>query len=289
VTAHPRVCLVCRHALPAGAPCHDAAHEVVDVESAGRDRLVEEVWGDRSDQLAMMRARGRRSQRAATAGISTGIAAGIGVAVLIGPFRPLILAGGVLAGAIAAGLAGAIRGGASDLRFPRPAAELPEPPPFARGVVVDAADEARSPASGLWCAAWAIELTLARPGGARVVLRDAATAALSIELDGGARARVPAGPWRPAGGLVPLLDVDEHAIAAHVRGIDPRHADDDPLAPLQHDAVHEALLMVGDRVELHGAWEPIPDERRASDPLYRDAPPSVLVPLGWPSLRRARA
>jgi hypothetical protein len=288
VTAHPRLCLVCRHALAPGAECDLPGHQAVDVDGDGRARLVETVWGDRAQQLAMMRARSRRSQRAATAGVSTGVAAGIGIAVLIGPYRPLILAGGVLAGAIAGGLASAVTRRDGDMRLPFAAAALPEPAAFARGVIVDAGEDQRSPASGLWCAGWALELTLSRPGGPRVVLRDAATAALSIHLDGGARARVPAGPWRPAGGLVPLLDTDEPTVLAHVRTIDPHHQDEDMLAPFQHDAVHEALLMVGDRVELYGTWEPIPDDRRDADPLYRDAPPSVLIPSGWPSLRRAR-
>lgn len=288
MTGPGRVCLTCRHVVPARQPCAIPEHDVVDLDDEGRARLVEAVWGDRGQQLALMRARSRRSQRAATAGVSTGVAAGIGIAVLIGPYRPLILAGGVLAGAIAAGLAGVVRRADRDTRFPLAAAALPEPAPFARGVVVDADDDRRSPASGLWCAGWAIELTLARPGGLRVVLRDAATSALAIQLDGGARARVPAGPWRPAGGLVPLLDVDEPGVLAHLRGIDPRHREEDDLAPFQHDAVHESLLMVGDRVELHGSWEPVPGEPRAGDPLYRDAPPSVLIPVGWPALRRAR-
>jgi hypothetical protein len=289
VTARPRICLACRQALAPGVACDLAGHEAVALDADGRARLIEAVWGDRAQQLAMMRARSRRSQRAATAGVSTGVAAGIGIAVLIGPYRPLILAGGVLAGAIAGGLASTVSRRDGDMRVPYAAAALPEPPPFARGVIIDAGDDVRSPASGLWCAGWALELTLSRPDGPRVVLRDAATAALSIQLDGGARARVPAGPWRPAGGLVPLLDTDEPTVLAHVRTIDPQHRDDDMLAPFQHDAVHEALLMVGDRVELHGTWEPIPDDRRASDPLYRDAPPSVLIPTGWPSLRRTRA
>jgi hypothetical protein len=289
VSGPGRVCLVCRHAVPGDLPCDPPEHEVVALSDTGRARLVEAAWGDRRQQLALMRAGEVRNRRAAAAGVVTGVAAGAGIAVFLGPYRPLILAGGVLAGGIAAALTGAVHGRDQDARFPRAAAALPAPAPFARGVIVDAGDDLRSPASGLWCAAWAIELTLARPGGPRVVFRDAAAAGLEIHLDGGARARVPAGPWRPAGALVPLLDVDEHALLAHLRDVDPRHRDDDPVAPFQHDAVHESLLMVGERVELHGAWTPVPDDRRGAEPLYRDAPPTLLVPAGWPSLRRAPA
>jgi len=279
-----RLCLACRHPV-SDAGCDHADHEVITLDTAGRERLLEAVWGDRDTRGGLRHARYRRAQRAAAAGTTSGVAAGVGITVLLGPSPPLVTAGGLFVAAVVGGLAGVVRGSDDDARFPRAAAPVATAATFATGTVVDAGDDERSPASALWCAAWAIELTLSRPGGPRAVFRDAWCAGLEIALDDGARARVAAGPWRPAGQLVPLLDVDEIAIHAHIRLTDPDHQPHEPLAPFHHDAVHEALLHVGDRVELRGAWEPIPDER-AADALYRVAPPSVLVPVGWPTLRR---
>jgi len=279
-----RVCIACRH--PVSETCDLPAHEVVTLDAAGRERLLDAVWGDRDTRLGLRLARHRRTQRAAAAATS-GVAASAGISVLIGPSIPLIAAGGLFVAAVAATMSGVVRGSDDDLRFPLAAAPRPDTPVFASGTIVDAGDDQRSPASGLWCAAWAIELALSRRDTPRAVFRDAWCAGLEIALDGGARARVAPGPWRPAGPLVPLLDIDELALDAHVRRIDPAHQPHDPIAPFHHDTVAEELLHVGDRVELRGAWAPVPDD--AADPaLYRDAPPTVLVPLGWPALRRAR-
>jgi hypothetical protein len=283
------LCLACRHPVPDGGGCDQPGHQAVRLDEAGRPHLLTAVWGDPDLRRRHHGARTRRGRRAATAGVGSGVIAGLAMGVTVGPSRPLILVTGLLVGAVAGGFAGMVRRGDDDAGVPHPAAALPEVPPFARGTVIDAGDDGRSPASGVWAAAWAIELTVMRPGGARVVFRNAWCAGLELALDDGARARVPAGPWRPSGGLVPLLDVDELGVLAHLRRIDPQHHDQDELTPFRHDAVHEALISVGDRVELGGAWHPTIDDRdRVVAPLYREAPPSVLVPAGWPVLRRTR-
>lgn len=280
-----RICLACRHLAPVACDLPD--HETVALDAAGRARLVEAVFGDRDQRAAHLGERLRRHRRAAAAASSSGIAAGAAIGLLVAPWKPVIVAGGVFVGGVVGVLAGVVRRGGPEAGFPRPAVDVPAPPPFARGTIVDAGDDLRSPASGVWCAAWSIALTIARPGGPRVVFRDARTTELAIALDGGARARVPAGPWRPAAPLVPLLDVDDLAIHAHLRAVDPAYAEHDESSPFHHDGADEALLQLGDRVELCGAWHPAPDDQ-ARDALYRDPAATIYLPSGWPALRRAR-
>jgi hypothetical protein len=288
-----RVCVACRHPLPRDVPCDQPGHEVVDLDPAdelaglARDILIEQTWGPRAEQVRRRQLIVRRRQRTTAAGLSAGgitsvlaIAAGAG---------PLFYVAGAVAGLVAATAAAIVQPHREDLRFPIAAAALPALPHFAAGTIVDAGDDLRSPASGLYAAGWAVQLTLARPGGPRVVFRDAATSGLEIELDGGERARVPFGPWRPGGALLALRELDEPDVNAYLRRIDASYRPQDPFAPFHHDAVHEELLHVGDRVELFGTWHAVPDPQAGDDPLYRDAPATVRVPIGWPTLRRLRA
>jgi hypothetical protein len=277
-----RICLACRH--PVGERCELEGHEVVDLDARGRERLIGEVWGDRETR-AELRARSRAGRRALGAGGTAGVATAAGLWVLVGAAPPLMIMGGLFAAASIGGFAGLVRRTHEDPRFPRAAVPRPASARFAVGTIVDAGEDERSPASGLWCAAWAIELSVSRRDGARTVFRDAWCAGLEILVDGGARARVAPGPWRPAGALVPLADWDDLAIEKHLRGVDPAYDVHDELAPFHHDAVAEMLLRVGDRVALCGAWTPAPDDR-GDESLYRDAPATALVADGWPALGR---
>ncbi len=279
-----QLCLTCRQVVVAGA-CDPPDHQLITLDAAGRERLDTAMRGSRAERLLLEHRRARRSQRIGGVGGVAALAASL-VTVLSVPSRELALLVGGAIGLLGAGVTSLI-----DRRPQRRvvgAVDRPPAPPFARGTIVAArGDDLRSPASGLWCAGWALELSQGSSDAGATVLRDATTAGLDIRLDGGARARVPAGPWHPAGELVTLLDLDELALTAHLRVIDPRHRGDDPLEPLHHDVVHEALLHVGDRVELCGAWRPVPDDRADGDPsLYRDAPATVLIPSRWPTLRR---
>lgn len=235
--------------------------------------------------MRQVRLHKRRSRVTAAAGVSSGTAAAIISAIAVGPSQPLMVAVGAFVGSVAMGVSMIVQPRPDDETFPRAAAAPPPACPFARGKIVAAESDLQSPASGLWVAAWSIALTLTRRDGPRVVFRDAATTAITIELDDGTRARALAGPWRAAGELVPLLDVDDAAMTSHLREVDPAYEPHDALAPFRHDTVHELLLRVGDRVELCGGWEPVPDGEQA---MYRDVAPSTLRPVAWPAMRRTR-
>lgn len=286
--AHRRICLRCRAAMPEHARCDLPGHDTVVLDAAGRARLVEAVWGDRARRDEVARARARHRRVRASGGLAGGMIAGVAT-VVVAPAQLLVwgtaLAGAAVGSVVADALA---RGGAgASAGVPLVAEAPPVGAPRGRARIVRAPDLA-SPASDVWCAAWAIELWGTWRGEARLMLRDAWTDGLELELDGGGRARVPAGPWRPAGELVTLVDTDERALDEHLRAIDPDHQPEAELDPLHHDAVHEAVLQVGDHVELCGAWRPELAAPMGEDGLYRDAPPTVLVPDGWPVLRRLR-
>ncbi len=282
-----RVCLQCRSAMPDDVACDLPGHDAVVLDDAGRSRLIAAVWGDRERRQRLLRARDRHRRTRATGGTIGGLVAGIATVVIV-PSR-LLGVGAALAGAaIGSMLISVATGRGDDGAVPLPADEPPAVPPRARATIVSA-DEACSPASEIWCAAWAIELWGVWRGQPRLMLREAWTDGLELRLDGGGRARVPAGPWRPEGELVMLVDTAEGALTEHLRAIDPRHDPDDELDPLRHDSVRETLLQVGDRVELSGDWRPeLEQGARRDDPLYREAPATALVPEGWPVLRRLR-
>ncbi|MCA9675019.1 MAG: hypothetical protein KC464_08295, partial [Myxococcales bacterium] len=286
-----RVCLRCRAAMPVDAACDLPDHDSVIVDDDGRRRLVEATYGDRERRLRLLRARNHRQQKVATGGAIAGVVGGAAT-ILLEPSRTLIMGGALLGGALGAAISAAIAGrrdaGAS---LPLDADVPAVPPRFAGATIVSALD-LPSPASDVWCAAWSIELVQQQGGQERVVLRDAWTDGLELTLDGGVRARIPAGPWRPAAGLIGLVDTDERELIDHLRAIDRQHDPDGELAPFRHELVREALLQVGDRVELYGTWQPtlLDDPPDASEPgPYRDAPATVLVPVGWPVLARRRA
>jgi hypothetical protein len=271
--------------MPDDARCDQPGHEAVVLDGDGRARLIDAVWGDRERRQRLVRARDRHRKAMATGGAIGGAIAGV-ASVLALPSR-LFAAGATLAGAtIGAAVADVIAGRAPDDAMPLVAADPGPAPPRARATIASAPD-LTSPASDVWCAAWAIELWGMWRGKPRLMLRDAWTDGLDLALEGGGKARVPAGPWRPGGGLIVLVDTDERALSEHLRAIDARHDPDHELDPFRHDSVRESLLQVGDRVELCGAWRPevIPGDAR-DEPLYRDAPATILVPDGWPVLRR---
>lgn len=284
---HRRVCLQCRAAMPDDVACDRPGHEAVVLDAGGRARLIDAVWGDHERRQRLIRARDRHRKAMAVGGAIGGTIAG--VATVLALPSGLLATGATLAGAtVGAAVADVIAGRAPDDAMPLVAAD-PGPAPSQGRATITSAPDLSSPASDVWCAAWAIELWGTWRGRPRLMLRDAWTDGLELDLEGGGKARVPAGPWRPGGELVVLVDTDERALSEHLRAIDERHDPDHELDPFRHDGVREALLQVGDRVELCGAWRPELQPGDAHhDPLYREAPATVLVPDGWPVLRRIR-
>jgi hypothetical protein len=275
------VCLECRTAFMSGGRCEGEAHITVSLAHQ-RAALIEAVWGDFRHQVEAVRrvyvARARAFQSTA-AGVGLGIAAGL----VLGA-GPLSLVAAMTGGAVFLSALTGRRARRSPPQHPRGAQPLPPLTPFARGRI-RAAEGLDSPASGLACAAWAIELRYDATFGSRVMLRAGETAGLEIALDNGERVRIPAGSLRLVQPLPQLADHDVAELEDWLRQVDPARALAGELCPaIPFNVIGEDLLQVGDRVELFQQYEP--SVLGSGGGLYRESPATILVPRGVATLRR---
>lgn len=275
------VCLQCRVALPPGGRCEDPAHVSITLPQQ-RAALVAHVWGDLNHQVEALRRvyRARVGTLQSTA-IGIGAGLGLGLAAGLGSLATLAVATGA---SMALSRLTEHRARSSAPVHPRGAEPVPPALPFARGRI-RAAPGTVSPASRGECAAWALELRYEAAFGSRVMLRAAATGGLDIELESGARARIAAGPIRTLHGLPQLPDYSVAELEAYLRSVDPGRSIMGELCPaIPFNVIGEDLLQVGDRVELYQSFEPAVFGGGAA--LYREAPATILVPRGVPTLRR---
>ncbi len=276
------VCLECRTAFLGGGRCDGRAHTTVNLASE-RGALIEAVWGDFRHQIEAVRrvyvARARAFQSTA-AGVGLGVVAGL----VLGA-GPIAVVAAMTGGAVmVSALAGRTARRAPPVH-PRGAAPLPPLTPFARGRI-RAAEGVTSPASGLECAAWALELRYDASFGSRIMLRAGETGGMDIALDSGDRARIPAGSLRLVQTLPQLADHDVAELEDWLRSIDPARSIAGELCPaIPYNVIGEDALQVGDRVELYQAYEP-QVLAGGSAALYRDAPATILMPRGIATLRR---
>jgi len=286
----PAICLACRAVYPAGWVCDAGGlHEVVSlVTPAGRKALVEAVWGDedvRRHGLREVERHTRRQFQLAAVGLVTGAG---GVMLALPGASAVALLGG-LAGAAVGHLGGYLAARRATPIYPRGATAPAATAPAARGRL-RASASVDSPASATPCAAWAIELRFEGVWGERVMLRAGGTGGFDVALDSGERARVEAGPIRIAGGMSQLGDVETAELDRYLRELDPGAGRTEPFPPIPYNVVAEQTVMAGDRVELLGELEPsivggAGGAGPGAGPLYRDAPATVLIPRGLPTLR----
>ena len=244
-----------------------------------RAALVDAVWSTAAVRQALLADALRTTpQRTRVAALSAMISAGAGLVGSL-PFAGVVVVG------VVGGLIGAAAGRRGrQVLLPASATTLPALPRYAAGRI-QAANEIIAPGSGELCAAWAIELRVEGRWSARTTLRVGATAGLELVLDGGARVAVPAGPLWIAGDLAQLGDVED-SLEELLRAIDPLRADrHDPWPLFPFNVVVERAMHVGDRVEVLGELTPAVVAGGAAV-LYRDAPSTVLAPVGVPTLRR---
>ncbi|MEZ4360697.1 MAG: hypothetical protein R3B48_10985 [Kofleriaceae bacterium] len=279
-----RVCLDCRTTFIDGDRCEGEQHRTVALVG-GRQALVEAVWGEPHGQVEAvtgLRAAHARALRVTATGLSVGAISGLVVGL-----GPLALLGAVVAGAAAGSALSSYRSRRAPPTHPRGAAPWPELTPFARGRI-RAAELASSPASGLECAAWGIELRCHDAVlGARVMLRAGWTGGMAIALDNGEQVRIREGTIRIVGDLPQLADYDVAELETWLRAVDPGRAIGTELCPpILYNVIGETSLHVGDRVELFQGYEP--EVVAGSGALYRDAPATILVPRTVATLRRIR-
>ena len=287
VAERTSICLACRTALAPGESC-DAGegHAVASLASdAGREALVRAAWGPPEARVAEARAALHAEHAVALLAIF-GFVVGLCALWLILPgVGPVHLLGAALSMAIFWGggnLALARRGAA----FPVGAPPLPAPEEGRIGLGGVALGEPAlvSPASGLTCLAFAVELHFIGYWGDRVMLRDAVTCGFDVLLDDGRIARVPPGRVRLVGPMRQVVDADNLALERYLERIDLQHEAGGAFDPLRYNVVSELLLVRGDPVELVSRFEPEPSGRAPAG-HYREAAPAVWVPRGTPVLR----
>jgi len=169
------------------------------------------------------------------------------------------------------------------------------PPPHLRtfeGVVRRRDGIQLAPFSGRRCLAFGVLFThLTSVWRSAVTLRDAVAVEFDIELNDGSTVRVPGGRVRLSLRATETIRPRARALREYLAEVDPLHARSEGLQPYPFQRVGEVLVRPGQRVEIRGTFEPMPDPSVAERGLsYRAAPPTILVATGTPWLRpRGRA
>ena len=275
------LCLTCRTALVAGAPCDlGDDHVVVSlVDPIGREAALTATWGDPEVRDAITRTR-HGTARSKVAAVVGGAAGAVMLSVPVIESMGLAVIGALLGGGIGwAASLGATR------RTWHPAGGVPVVTDVGRGGgrrgEVVGSCELVGPASGTECVAWALELRDESARGQRVMLRDAETAGFDLHLEGGGLARIPAGRIRLVGVIQQQIDVDEAALTDHLARLLPGHERQQGTTgdPFHANVIYEQIVLPGDNLELVSVFEPTPSPR-ADPALYRDAPATHLRPRG---------
>ena len=291
------VCLTCRTALFPGEACDgDLAHEVVMLDrSDGRQQLVEAAWGP----LEV-----RRREAPPPIPSERAMALMLMVAVVLVSIGVALALPGATAGPlhfIAAAVVMTLFGGGVHLLTTRHRDAFPvggrhllgdggagdvEPTSLALGMrgVATGHSALESPATGSECLAFAVELHLVGYWGDSVMYRDAVTCGFDILLSDGRIARVPAGRVRLIAPMRQVIDVENAALEAYLRGVDPQHEPSSVLDPLRFNVVTEATLLLGDHVELLSRFEPEVNVK-AAPTGYREPASTLLAARGLPILR----
>jgi len=287
------ICIDCRTLLAEGERC-DAGHRhrVVSLKSPeGRGALLDEVWGPPS-----VRRRAMQLAKAGGGGLTFGsvfdgctacdactTGGDLGEFAVIVAGIMLIAAVVVVVYYVLIKIIEAIQAWRNRLK---PHGALRRPASVGRGASfmgsVTQAATLNAPASQTPCAAYALDLASRRFLGGELMLHDAATAGFEVRLEDGRRVQVPAGRIRLEG--VAGLESGTSTLQSYLQSIDPARGNADDLDPLPFDEVRETRLCKGDRVQIHGTLEPIPDpEAPAGD--YRQAAPVIYVPVGVVGVR----
>jgi len=301
-TIPPRtsICLDCRTALVDGEACDGGKkHRVTSLAThAGRQKLLDEVWGPANVRRQLKRATRSGGGGAIGGSILDGCGSGAdcsgcdvpsGGGEILGAILVIIVGAIVVIvlGWLVMKLVAYIR---EKMNRPKPFGALAEGPKMrgrgVRGKVV-AAQRSDSPIDDEPCVAYALEYRAKRVVSGAVMLRDAATRGFDVVTTEGRKVRVPAGRIRLDGRPSKIGGSDARMnAAAHVGAIDAQLdtnlTQNDPTEdPFPWDEVVQTVLAPGDEVEVLGDLAPTADPEAAS--AYRESA-SLLVPVGVPRL-----
>ena len=297
------ICLSCRTALFPDESCDtDPSHTITSLdEPRGRELLVEAAWGPPEVRLGEARLALHAEHAVALLAVF-GFVAGLFALWLILPgLGPLHVLG--------AALSMALFWGGGNLLLARRGSDFPvgARPLLGEGARSDdpaAADvtlalsaghlglrgmaagdgSLESPASGADCLAFTIELHFVGYWGDRVMYRDAVTCGFDVLLADGRIARVPPGRIRLVAPMRQVIDVDNITLERYLRTVDRQHEPGRAFDPLRYNVVAEAVLLLGDTIELLSRFEPEVNAR-AAPTIYRDPAPAVWVARGVPIIR----
>ena len=291
----PAICLDCRTALPAGAPC-PAGHSRIATFAGGgpgREELLTEVWGPASIRQQL--------RDAARAGVTSGgcgaLFDGCGGCDLVGLdigetliVIVVLFALGALVWLLACGIGALFRWWRSRSE-PNGATRRgagPEYPTGRTGTVVAHAGLAPDPITGTPCVGFAALLEhrsrwWRRPA---TMLRDGATVGFDVVLDDGERVHIPPGALLVDLAAARAVRVDRLQLALYLGELDPARDREDELDPFPCHRTRAVQIRPGDRVEVLAAVEARPAGGAAAGRGgYRDQASAVLVPAGVPRLR----
>ena len=288
--------MVCRTALTRGERCDtDPAHEVVALgDDDGRELLVRAAWGTPDVRLAETRMAMHAQQAVALLAIFGFLVGLCGLWVVMPGLGALHVLGAAASMALFWG-GGNLMLGQRPSTFPvggrpllgagaEPDAAAVDAPLFGLNGVASGSQTLLAPASGIECAAYAIELHYVGYGGDRVMLRDAASAGFDVVLGDGRIAHIPAGRVRLVAPMRQVVNLDNHALEHYLGSLDPQHEPGRAFNPLRYNVVAEAVLLAGEPVELLSRFEPEVNPR-AAPTGYREPAPVVWVARGLPVLR----
>ncbi len=278
------ICLDCRTTLADRRESHAQGHTVVSLKrSAGREQLIDRVWG------VWERQKGRSSPRSwAVEAVAIGIAAA-GIAMVLLPFgHPGI---GMLMALVAGTgkflFTEATRARAIDRRVratPLPGAK---PPPRLSGGssivgTVSSGDTAPSPLTGTEAVAFSVTLATDAhyPAGS---LNDGATLGFTITTAEGDTIEIPRGHIEIITHGKPLTRRKKH-VERYLRDLDPLRARSDDKDPFQHRHAAEVAIQIGDHIALHNPIHRIAFDTSGPTPGYREAARQIFAIDGIPCI-----
>lgn len=272
------ICIGCRQLLgrdggcPAGHPQTTAL-----TRSESRDKLVSEVWGPPNYRRMVKDA---AKAGATGSGLGSVIGSSCDLGDIDGEFAIVLLVVFAVVGVVwfAAKLIGyLVRRRQHQLRANGAAMKL-LPAGFSTGRVgrIVSGVMEPSPIDNRDAVAYAIELTQR----GRTMLYDGATVGFEVLLDDNTRVVIPAGTCR-----IDLVDAPKLESEAFLALVDPLRKPDEDFDPFLHDRCVGRTLVIGDKVEVLGQ---LIADAVGGGGGYREAPATVLVPVGVPALRVVR-